>query len=147
MGHITPHISCPLVFKYKCPLWEQPFAQMPTAPRFLQMICRAYLIGIQRATLKTSGCFNDALNNTHKDLKDPHESTQQQGFLWKTIHQLQFKPPYKFFLVTTATQHRCSHRVVQDTIQVVEPIKQGEERRAQAQIQNRIQVEINQPLL
>ena len=99
---------------------------MPTALCFLQAICRVYLTGIQRATLQTSGCFNDALNNTHKDLEAPHEPTQQQGFLWKTPHQLQSKAPYKFYLVTIATLLRRSHRVVQDTIQVIEPIRQGE---------------------
>ena len=118
---------------------------MPTSPRFLRAICRAYSTGIQPATLQTSGCFNDALNNTRKDLEAPHEPTQQQGFLWKTPHQLQSKAPYKFCLVTTATLLRRSHRVVQDTIQVIEPIRQGEKRRAQAQIQNRIQVEMKQP--
>ena len=89
----------------------------------------AYSTGIQRATLQTSGCFNDALNNTHKDLEAPHEPTQQQGFLWKTPHQLQSKAPYKFCLVTIATLLRRSHRVVQDTIQVIEPIRLGEEKR------------------
>ena len=53
---------------------------MPTAPRFLRAICRAYSTAIQRGTLEISGRFNDALNNTHKDLEAPHEPKQEQEF-------------------------------------------------------------------
>ena len=66
---------------------------------------------------------------TKTSRKAPYEPTQQQGFLWKKPHQLQSKAPYKFCSVTIATLLRRSHRVVQDSTQVIEPIRQGEERR------------------
>ena len=82
-----------------------------------------------------------------KYLEVSHKPTPQKGFLYKTPRQLQSKAPYKFCLVTIATLGRGSHRVVQNTIQLVESTKQREERRAEVQIQNRIQIESKQPLL
>ena len=109
---------------------------MPTAPRSLREICRAYPIGTPRATSQTSGCCNDALNNAHKDVEVPHKPKQQQVFLWKNptgcnprlltgfVRSQQllrgFPPPHKIvFLLsewdTGHTQENRIHKFTNDT--------------------------------
>ena len=54
---------------------------MPTAPRFLRAICRAYSIGIWRITSQTSSCFSNALNNAHKRSRSPSQTYAIEGIL------------------------------------------------------------------
>ena len=118
---------------------QMSLAQMPTAPRFLRAICRAYSIGIRLITLRTSSRFSDAFNNAHKRSRSPSQTHATEGILVENASPAAIKSSLQVLsghnsntwtgFPPSCPKHHSTCGVDQT---------KREERRAEVQIQNRI---------